>query len=64
MGKIPTSLFGITARGMDAAPIQDVTDQARTLIGPEVIKAEQQGRNVLVLSKLDRPNNISHATGF
>ncbi len=49
---------------MDAAPIQDVTDQARTLIGPEVIKAEQQGRNVLVLSKLDRPNNISHATGF
>ena len=51
--------FGITAKRMTTDSIQDVTDQARTLISDHVVKAEQKGNNVLMLIKLDQANNIT-----
>src|SRR4051794_34853211 len=44
---------------MNTEPIIDVTAQARTLMGEKVLKAEQKGSNVLVLIKLDGPNNVT-----
>lgn len=44
---------------MNTEPIMDVTTQARTLMGEQVVKAEQKGTNVLMLLKLAGPNNVT-----